>query len=274
MVTSDLAAQQVVSDDSRRASSEPSFLPGVGPAGRFPEPRTSRPDLGLTDDDTNSDTDGLARTDADFLMPSVATTTIPATPNPTTSTTSTTTFIDDPTTTPDNVAADTTRPETTTPGQAPDPIDWDQATVGDRGLEALALVSYPWEERLPEWEIRFHEGKDGAYGYTLTQESVIDIYVREGQSKQLLAHVIAHELGHAVDVTLNSGDDRRRWQAARGIEDAPWWPDNRASDFSTGAGDFAESFAAWQVGTDSYRSRLAAPPSADQQELLAELAAG
>ncbi|MEM8924948.1 MAG: hypothetical protein AAGD35_15695 [Actinomycetota bacterium] len=146
--------------------------------------------------------------------------------------------------------------------------------VDQRGAAALEEIDYPWRDLLPEWTIQFHPAEKGAYGYTLTREQHIDIYVRADQSHELLAHVIAHEIGHAIDVSLNSGDDRRRWQASRGIEDAPWWPDNRASDFATGAGDFAESFAAWQVGPESFRSDLGGAPNAAQIQLLDELSRG
>ncbi|MGB5755696.1 MAG: hypothetical protein WBM50_02175, partial [Acidimicrobiales bacterium] len=143
-----------------------------------------------------------------------------------------------------------------------------------RGEAALATISYPWRELLPGWTIAFLPERDGLYGLTLVPEQRIEIYVRRTQSTVLLAHVIAHELGHAVDVTLNDGQDRRRWEASRGIESDPWWPGNGATDFSTGAGDFAESFAAWQIGGESFRSKLADPPSPDQINLLAQLSAG
>ncbi len=65
----------------------------------------------------------------------------------------------------------------------------------------------------------------------------------------------------------------RRWLDLRGIDSAPWWPDNRAADFATGAGDFAESFAAWQVGDASFRSELGEPPSDAELLLLEQLAA-
>lgn len=143
-----------------------------------------------------------------------------------------------------------------------------------RGLAALDTISYPWQELLPEWTITFLPEKSGLFGLTKVPEKRIEIYVREDQDTNLLAHVIAHELGHAVDVTLNNGSDRRRWVEIRGLDSSPWWPNSGATDFSTGAGDFAESFAAWQVGEEAFRSKLGGAPVAEQIELLAELSAG
>lgn len=149
----------------------------------------------------------------------------------------------------------------------------DAFEINKQGRAALDTISYPWRELLPGWTINFLPEKDGLYGLTIVPEKRIEIYVREDQSTTFLAHVLAHELGHAVDVTLNTGPDRRSWEAVRGIDSDPWWPGSGATDFSTGAGDFAESFAAWQVGTQSFRSKLAGAPSAEQIELLAELSA-
>ncbi len=146
--------------------------------------------------------------------------------------------------------------------------------VGERGRWALAQISYPWQEMLPGWTIEFDEERDGLFGLTLVDDQRIEIYVRDDQSDELLVHIVAHELGHAVDVTLNNGPDRRAWQAARGIEDEPWWPNSGASDFHTGAGDFAESFAYWQAESDSFRSKLGSAPSPEQLELVARLAGG
>jgi hypothetical protein len=141
-----------------------------------------------------------------------------------------------------------------------------------RGEQSLADFSYDWQNGLPGWEISFHPGRERVLGYTFVQEKRIEIYVRDDMSDPLLAHVIAHEVGHAVDVTRNDGDDRRRWQQLRDIEDKPWWPGSGATDFSTGAGDFAESFAAWQVGSTAFRSNLGAPPDIAATALLDELA--
>lgn len=144
-----------------------------------------------------------------------------------------------------------------------DPSDYEQ-----RGQAALAQISYPWEECLPDWTISFHPPQTGLYGLTLVRDERIEIYVREDEPQDLLTHVIAHEIGHAVDVTFNDGPDRRVWSEARGTTSAPWWPESGATDFATGAGDFAEAFASWQVGNRHYRSQLAEPPTADQIEIL------
>lgn len=158
---------------------------------------------------------------------------------------------------------------------APDTIATPEPTsIEARGQAALATISYPWQELLPEWKIEFMPESMGLYGLTLVKDKRIEIYVRPFQQTELLAHVIAHELGHAVDVTMNNSRDRRRWEDSRGIDSEPWWPGSGATDFSTGAGDFAEAFAAWQVGDQSFRSTLANPPTPAQEALLAELSVG
>ncbi len=185
---------------------------------------------------------------------------------PPTSTTTTTPSSPAPTIT----TAPTPAAPTITTAPAPAPT----VDPADRGRAALGRIGYPWSERLPGWTIEFLDGRKGLYGLTVVDEKRIEIYVRVDQTDDLLDHIVAHELGHAVDVTLNDGDDRRRWQAARGIEDEPWWPNAAASDFHTGAGDFAESFAYWQTRSSNYRSRLGPAPSGTQLQIMAELSAG
>ena len=86
--------------------------------------------------------------------------------------------------------------------------------------------------------------------------------------------MFTHELGHVVDVELNTNDDRRRWREQRGIgEDVPWWPSAEAPDFETGAGDFAEAFAVLETGVAT-RSSVGSQPTADDLALLRELMAG
>lgn len=135
----------------------------------------------------------------------------------------------------------------------------------------LTRMSYPWQARLPQWSIEFLPGRPGYLGATWTNERRIEIYVRDGQTVDELAFTLAHELGHAVDLTYLSAKERDRWLAARGRPGAPWWTDSGASDYAVGAGDWAEAFAVWQVGGTSL-STLAGQPSAEQLRLVAELA--
>ena len=118
------------------------------------------------------------------------------------------------------------------------------------------------------------EGDSAVAGYTWTQEKRIEIFVRPGDGSDDLARVLAHELGHAVDVTFNSGDDRRRWLRSRQASEVQWWPDSGAPDFDSGAGDFAESFAWWQLQPIEFRSTLGSAPNEAQLKLLADLAQG
>lgn len=139
------------------------------------------------------------------------------------------------------------------------------------GEAALAKVSYPWKERLAGWSIVFLPGRPGLLGGTWTYEQRVEIYVRESQTAEDVAFTLAHELGHAVDVTLMSEQDRQRWKVARSIDaTVPWWVESGATDFSSGSGDWAEAFAVWQIGGESH-SRVAPQPSAAQLKLLADL---
>lgn len=134
--------------------------------------------------------------------------------------------------------------------------------------EALGRIGYPWQHL--GYGITFHGRDERVRALTFPYESRIEVYVRPGDTVEGLAHVIAHEIGHAIDVELNDGDRRRSWLVDRGVsEDYPWWPGNGLNDFAVGAGDFAECFAAWDVGAES----LSELPGdcRDSFELLEEL---
>lgn len=143
------------------------------------------------------------------------------------------------------------------------------------GRQALAEITYPWRSMLPQWTIEFRRGDSEIAGYTWSHEHRIEIFVRPGDDTQSVTRVLAHELGHAVDVMLNTGDERRAWLEERGAsQETQWWPTSGAADFETGAGDFAEVFAAWQTGGHDFRSRLAGPPDPADLQLLALLVEG
>lgn len=216
-----------------------------------------------------ADTSGLTpiRVEPPMVEPAVIepTTTVASAPSsgppPPSTTAATVTTLDRPTTIADRPVA--LAPTTEEPVATP--------TLRQRGERALSTFSYDWRNGIPGWEISFHEARSGVLGYTFVDEQRIEVYVRPEMSDALLAHVIAHEIGHAVDVTHNSGENRAQWQRLRGIEDKPWWPGSGATDFSTGAGDFAESFAAWQVGDNAFRSMIGDPPDENEIALIEEL---
>jgi hypothetical protein len=140
------------------------------------------------------------------------------------------------------------------------------------GRRALERIGYPWEERLAGWTVTFLPGRAGLLGGTWTYERRIEIYVRANQSVEDVAFTLAHELGHAVDVTHFGEDERRAWLAARGLDpDTRWWVESGATDFGSGAGDWAEAFAMHLLGGAGH-SRLAGQPDAAQLDLVARLA--
>ncbi len=157
-------------------------------------------------------------------------------------------------------------PDPLEPGSPPPP---EMRAHEVTGRAALARIGYPWRTELPGWTIDFHSHHPTLRGITRFGERRIDVYVHTDDVFELAA-VVAHELGHAVDVTINDTGARRRWKAARGIGAAvAWWPTPGRADFDTGSGDFAECFAAWQLGAPS-RSAYGDCRSSDL-DLLAEL---
>ncbi|MFT7475108.1 MAG: hypothetical protein ACI81L_002042 [Verrucomicrobiales bacterium] len=144
-------------------------------------------------------------------------------------------------------------------------------SIGDQALER---VTYDWRSRFPDWTIDFRGPRNGIRALTYPQEKQIEIFVRTSDTPATLHRVFAHELGHVVDVELNSDDDRNDWRDQRGISSSsPWWPSAEAPDFATGAGDFAEAFAVWETGVTT-RSTVSEQPTRADLELLRELSAG
>jgi hypothetical protein len=136
----------------------------------------------------------------------------------------------------------------------------------EHGERALELIDYPWETL--GWRMHFLPPQPGHLGLTLVAEQQVEVYVRPEMTDHELAAVIAHELGHVVDLTMFDDDDRARWLELRGLpEDTPWWPCEGCTDYDTGAGDFAEVFAHW-LAPGHIRGLLAPPPDGDD---LAEL---
>lgn len=138
------------------------------------------------------------------------------------------------------------------------------------GQQALQQISFDWRSRLPGWTIEFLGPRTGLRGLTFPAQRRIEVYIRPGSSVSD-AHVIAHELGHALDVTRLTNAERVQWRNVRGISDStPWFPQEGVSDFASGAGDFAEAFAVSQLGTGS-NSHLGGGPTSAQRNALYQM---
>lgn len=151
----------------------------------------------------------------------------------------------------------------------------DDAGARDVAARALSLIRYDWSGGLPGWQIRFLQGRTGYRGLTYPAQRVIEVFVRPSDSAESIAHVTAHEIAHAIDVDRFGAGERSAWSAARGHgPSTPWFVHSGLSDFASGAGDFAESFAWWQTTGSQWSGHLGPPPSPTQIGLMALLTGG
>jgi hypothetical protein len=141
-----------------------------------------------------------------------------------------------------------------------------QASASDlesREQAALAMIHFPWQQL--KYQIVLSPPRLGLRAMTFPDKHRIEVYARPKDDVSLLAYDIAHELGHAIDVTYNTPETRKNWMRLRGIDPStPWFGCDRCSDFETPAGDFAETFALLMVGPKDFRGRIAPPPTAQQ----------
>jgi hypothetical protein len=138
------------------------------------------------------------------------------------------------------------------------------------GEQALALIDYPWQSL--GWTVEFKPGRSGYLGLAVGPERRVEIYVRDSHSVTDVAHTLAHELGHAVDLTYGIEYRRSEYRRLRGLDpDTDWFGCDACSDYATPAGDFAEVFEYWLLGGGDFRSRLAGPPTAAELEVLSTL---
>ncbi|MDH4169348.1 MAG: hypothetical protein OEW42_07135 [Acidimicrobiia bacterium] len=182
---------------------------------------------------------------------------------------------------PDTIA--TTAPLTTAPPTTTVPVPTTTATTvvppsppaptpTERAQQAIAEIGYGWQARFPGWRIDIAGARSGVRALTYPDQNRVELFVRADDTVDGLRRVLAHELGHVADLELNDDADRQRWREARGVGSAvPWWPTGSTYDFDTLAGDFAEGFATWLVGSAS-ESRVGGPLRADHLALMRELA--
>lgn len=136
------------------------------------------------------------------------------------------------------------------------------------GAAAESLISYPFRLLLPGWTFAYEPPRDGYFGSTNTVTRTITIHVSSLDTPSSVAGVLAHEIGHALDVMYLDDDARTRWLDERDL-DVAWWPNSGAGDFVVGAGDFAEAVAALIAASPSDSEHGAF--SAEELQVAAEL---
>ncbi len=139
--------------------------------------------------------------------------------------------------------------------------------LGNLATKEVRLVWRPegWKE------VIFAPGRKGYLGMTNPGEAKsITIWIRPEHSPSQVAATMVHELAHAFDYTYLTPELRAKWLSVRNLSPyTPWYPESRHTDFSTGAGDFAESVSFTLQGPNSrFKSKLGPPPNEEQQELL------
>jgi hypothetical protein len=157
---------------------------------------------------------------------------------------------------------------------APPPVEvWPEADPGweaRKGAAALERIAFPFQQL--GFEIRFLPAKAGHKAGMFPHEKVIEVWVRPELTVSELAFDIAHELGHALDWTRFDDARRQAFRELRGYPQNPsWFTCSGCNDFSTPAGDLAETFAYAMVGPVTFRSQLGPAPTPEQVEVARSL---
>ena len=138
------------------------------------------------------------------------------------------------------------------------------------GEAALAQIDYPIDEL--GWTVRFLPGRSGFLGLAIGETRRIEIYVRSSHGVDEVAHTLAHEVGHAVDLSYGSDYRRSEYRRMRGLSpDAEWFGCDACTDYATPAGDFAEVFEYWLLGGGDFRSQMAGAPDPQTLDYLSTL---
>ena len=141
-----------------------------------------------------------------------------------------------------------------------------------RGEQAATALGFPLSTL--GYRVRFRPEHAGYTGLTDARAHTIDLFIRpcSQQSDASLLFTLAHEVGHAIDATHLRSSRHDDWLQARNRPGAVWFGCGGCADFTTGAGDFAETFAYWCTRNRAeYRSSLAPLPTDTQLARLSPM---
>lgn len=142
-------------------------------------------------------------------------------------------------------------------------------TLEERGRAALGMLGFDYEDAFPGWTIAFLPGRERLLGLTVVGDRRVEIFIRKDRPVAGLAHDIAHEFGHIVDVTYNNDRIRSLFLDLRKLPaSSAWWACNSCRDLEVGAGDFAEVFAYIVAPRFAFYSRLKGTPDAQLADAI------
>ena len=144
-------------------------------------------------------------------------------------------------------------------------------TFAQRGQRIYASFHYDLGKL--GYRIVFKPYARGLLGLTDSGSRTVTVYVRSTESDLVLAHSIAHEMGHALDFSRGSDGKHQLYLSIRQLHSplADWFGCNNCTDYSTAAGDWAEVFAQWLAGPGDFRSQMAGVPSRSELSQLTPL---
>jgi len=140
----------------------------------------------------------------------------------------------------------------------------------EMGNAAEATVEFDFRSALPDWQIGYADDHPDFLGVTLSAQQLITVHVEADATVEIVAAVLMHEVGHAIDLEFLDDEMRSEWIDLRGMP-ATWWPGNGLSDFAVGAGDFAEAVSALTTGSPS--SSVYGEFTAEQLDFVAQILA-
>jgi hypothetical protein len=130
-----------------------------------------------------------------------------------------------------------------------------------------------WNWRPEGWIITFSPNGNDYLGMTYRPEKKITVWIDPKYSLAQIVHILVHELAHVFDFLYLTPELRAEWLVARQLPPStPWYPPcNGCSDYSFGAGDFAESVS-WTLQSPEVRfyGKLGPPPNEKQRALIKE----
>jgi hypothetical protein len=131
---------------------------------------------------------------------------------------------------------------------------------GARALLARAMTLVDLDPRSVGATVRVAPPRKGVRAEFDPDSRVVTLYADPRDPPDLLAHDIAHELGHAFDTASMTRAQHDQYLRRRGHPGTRWWAAPGTADYAVGAGDFAEVFSSCFSASPEFRGRLGPRP--------------